>query len=100
MYRFCADRNYLEQGMYDILGNRLLRYTFSALARNHNPLSGMSFSEMKKWTEEKTALAMYTVLLAKCKISNPAHKVLKYLIVNKKEIFMVALGKIVYLLKK
>lgn len=100
MYRFCRDAGYDGDDLYDILGNRLLRYTFSALSRNHNPLSEMSFSDMKDWAEKNTALAMYSVLLPKCPPSNPAHKALKLLIAKKQYAAMVAIGKLVYLVKR
>ncbi len=100
MYRYCADLGYLESDVYNILGNRLLRYTFSALSRNHNPLSEMNFSDMKKWVSENTTREMYSILLPKCEASNPAHKVLKILINKHFYTLMVLIGKLVYLLKR
>ncbi len=100
MYRFCVDSGYTEQDLYDILGNRLLRYTFSALSRNHNPLSEMSFAEMKKWTEKNTTLAMFPVLLPKCNTVGLPHKILKFLISKKLFVFQVLVGKTVYIIIK
>lgn len=99
MYRYCESMGYLEPEVYNVLGNRLLRYTFSALSRNHNPLSEMSFADMKKWTKEKTSLEMYSILLPKCSPSNKAHLVLKAMIDTKLNTPMVLIGKVVYLLK-
>lgn len=100
MYRFCADRGYDEQNLFDILGNRLLRYTFSALSRNHNPLSKMSFSDIVKWSRNVADMELYKELLPKCNADNPAHKVLKVLISKKCAFCMAFIGKIVYVLKK
>lgn len=100
MYKYCVDMGHVEKDVYNILGNRLLRYTFSALSRNHNPLSEMSFSDMKKWVEENTNREMYSILLPKCETSNAAHKVLKMLVKNQNSTLMVLIGKLVYLLKK
>lgn len=99
MFRYCESMGYLEPEVYNILGNRLLRYTFSALSRNHNPLSEMSFSDMKKWVGENITREMYSLLLPKCEANNPAHKVLKILIKNRNSTLMVLIGKLVYLLK-
>ena len=99
MYRYCESMGYLDPEVYNILGNRLLRYTFSALSRNHNPLTEMSFADMKKWTKEKTSLEMYSILLPKCSPSNKAHLVLKAMIDTKLNTPMVLIGKVVYLLK-
>lgn len=99
MYRYCESMGYLEPAVYNVLGNRLLRYTFSALSRNHNPLSEMSFSDMKKWTDKNTSLEMYSILLPKCNPSNNAHMVLKAMINSKLNTLMVLIGKFVYLLK-
>ncbi len=100
MYRYCEAKGYIVSEVYNILGNRLLRYTFSALSRNHNPLSEMSFSDMKKWVNENTNREMYDLLLPECETNNPAHKVLKILIKNRNSTLMVLIGKLVYLLKR
>lgn len=100
MYRFCTDRGFSGQKMYDILGNRLLRYTFSALSRNYDPLSQMSRGEMKAWAEKNTSLAMYSLLLPRCNTTNPAHRILKLLISKGCAGLMVMTGKAVYRLKK
>lgn len=100
MYNYCSDMGYVESDVYNILGNRLLRYTFSALSRNHNPLSEMAFLDMKKWVKENTNREMYSILLPKCETNNAAHKVLKMLVKNQNSTFMVFIGKFVYLLKR
>lgn len=100
MYRYCESMAYLEPEVYNILGNRLLRYTFSALSRNHNPLSEMSFYDMKKWVKENTTREIYSTLLCKCVACNPAHKILNILIKNHNSTLMVLIGKVVYLVGK
>lgn len=100
MFRFCRERDYNDKKLYDVLGNRLLRYTFSALSRNHNPLSEMTVPDMKKWTRESISLDMFRELLPECEASNPAHKVLQLLIAKKCTGLMVLIGKLVYILKK
>lgn len=100
MFCYCESMGYLEPEVYNILGNRLLRYTFSALSRNHNPLSEMSRADMIKWVKENTSREMYKVILPACTFSNPAHKVLNLLIRFKCNALIVGLGKLVYLLMK
>lgn len=100
MYQYCLEEDYLCSDVYNILGNRLLRYTFSALSRNHNPLSEMSRADMIKWVKENTSREMYKVILPACTFSNPAHKVLNLLIRFKCTALIVGLGKLVYLLMK
>lgn len=100
MFRFCRERGCNDKKLYNILGNRLLRYTFSALSRNHNPLSEMTAADMKKWTKQSISLDLFSELLPECEASNPAHKVLQLLITKKCAGLMVLIGKLVYILKK
>lgn len=100
MCNFCSNRGYNNQMVYDIMGNRLLRYTFSALSRNHNPLSKMSFSDMRSWAYNLSKKPLYKELLNKCNPENTAHKILKILVLKRNAVLMVLIGKIVYSLKK
>ncbi len=100
MYQYCESKGYMEADMYNILGNRILRYTLSALSRNHNPLSEMSFSDMKKWGDENTSREIYSLLLPRCRTSNIAHKALKLFIENNLSVLMVLVGKVIYLIRK
>ncbi len=99
MYRFSIEAGYSEQDLYDILGNRLLRYTFSALARNHNNLSEMNLTDMIDWAKEISSRELYSVLVPNCKTSNVAHSILRMLIDKKQYFAMVIVGKVISILK-
>lgn len=96
MYAFCCDRRYEDARVYTVLGNKLLRYTLSALARNHNPLAEMKWKQQQEWAKEKTGQPMYGVLFARTRVSNPIFSVLKLLIRHEHYGLMVLMGKLVY----
>ncbi len=96
IYTFCCDRQYDNPQVYTVLANKLLRYTLSALARNHNPLAEMKWKQQKGWVQAKTQQPLYDALLKKARISNPIFLILKFLITHKLFGLMVLMGKLVY----
>lgn len=96
VYTFCCDRQYDDAQVYTVLANKLLRYTLSALARNHNPLAEMKWKQQKEWAQAKVQQPLYGILLKKAHISNPIFLILKFLITHKSFASMVLMGKLVY----
>ncbi len=80
MVTFLQQRGYTKPCVYTVLGNRLLRYTLSALQRNCDPRSKMDYKARKQWFLAMRQLPLYAQLLPKAKISNPAHAVLAVII--------------------
>lgn len=95
MYEFCKERGYAKEDMYNILGNRLLRYTLSALSRNSSQQSGMSAQEQKHWFKSIREKRMYSTILPQCKTSNIAYSVLNFLIEHNCSGCAVLIGKII-----
>ena len=100
MYDFCAESGVFNNEVRNILGNRLLRYTLSALSRNNNPLSDMKIIDRKKWFVDICNLPLYSLLLPEVKSSNIAFEILKKSILGKKSMLPIILGKIVYVFRK
>lgn len=96
MYAFCTDRNYTDPRVYTVLANKLLRYTLSALSRNHNPLAKMKWAQQRQWVEENTGRPLYGSLLSQARISHPVFSVLRFLIRRNQYSLMVLIGKVVY----
>lgn len=100
MYHFCRHRQYAEQTVDTVLANKLLRYTLSALSRNHNPLAQMGWSQQRKWAKEITGLPLYGSLLPQAHITNPALSALRFLLRRKQYGLMVLMGKLMYSLMR
>ena len=83
MYEFCIQREYTKSDMYNILGNRLLRYTLSALARNSSQKAGLSSKEQRQWFGEICEKDLYKNLVSLCIPSNVVHGVLRWCICHK-----------------
>ncbi len=96
MYDFCIDRHYNDPQVYTVLANKLLRYTLSALSRNHNPLAQMKWGEQRKWAEENMGRPLYGSLLPQAHISYPVFSALRFFIQRNRYSLMVLIGKIVY----
>ena len=50
-YELCEEKNVLDNKAVEVLGNKLIRYTMSAAARNNNTLSELDRKKRKKWAE-------------------------------------------------
>ena len=96
MYEFCCDRGYHDKMVYTVLSNKLLRYTLSALSRNHNPIAQMTLTQQRNWAEEQLARPLYGSLLPHAHITNPAFSVLRFLISRNRYGLMVLIGKFVF----
>mgnify|MGYP003301270079 CR=1 FL=1 len=96
MYKFCCDCECVDQTVYTVLGNKLLRYTLSALSRNHNPLAQMGWKQQQQWAKEQIKRPLYSDLLSQAHVSNPAFSVLRFLIRHRLGWLMVWMGKIVF----
>lgn len=100
MYTFCIERGFSQTSLYTVLGNRLLRYTLSALSRNSNKKSEMTYQEQKDWFNDICGKSLYTELLSQCVSSNIVHSILKWCIEHKKSIFAVTIGNAINLIRR
>lgn len=99
-YELCEEKNMLDGKSSEVLGNKLIRYTLSAAARNNNPLSGLDKKGRKKWAERLYEKPLYALLLGKKFKTNIIFSLFKAFI-NKKMTFMILFsGKILYFLGK
>lgn len=99
-YNYCAENGILSQNAFEILGNRLLRYTLSALARNNNPLSETDAKGRREQIAYMINLPLYNTVLTEDFNSNPIFKILKRLILKGRIGLLSLIGKAVYILKK
>lgn len=95
MYAFCSERNYQNKYMFNVLGNRLLRSTLSALCRNFNKQSGMDASDRKGWFLAVCDNELYGRLLPKCTPSNIVYACMKFAIEHRLTYLALFMGKIV-----
>lgn len=95
LYTFCVQRAYSAKDLYDILGNRLLRYTLSALSRNSSPKAGMDMAEQKRWFQAICKKEMYLKVVPNCTPSNIVHSVLRWCIAHKCSGLAVAMGNLI-----
>lgn len=95
---FFEERNSVTQRVNEILCNKLLRYTLSAICRNFNKLSEMDNSARKEWFLNCCEKELYKKLLPCCKPSHPAYAVLKICITNKNAVAAQLLGRAVSVL--
>lgn len=98
MYEYCLEHGFSEDNLFDVLGNRLLRYTFSALSRNNDKKAEMSFTDKKEWVKSTVSLEMYEALLSRCHANGIAHKVLAFAIKKRSLSLILLLGKLVNIL--
>lgn len=96
-YHYCRENQALTSTLIAMLGNKLLRYTLSALARNHSPKSGMDSRGRKDWVErELYSKPLYGQLLAEPFKTNPAFGVLRFAISRKWTWLSLLAGELVY----
>lgn len=95
-YEYCREQNMLTDEMTAIFGNRLLRYTLSALSRNNNPLSGMGKAERREWIKNAIERPLYQELYKKDYPSGKALGVIKGLIKRKNINMLDLAGAFVY----
>lgn len=99
MYSFCKENGADVKRMNDILGNRLLRYTLSALGRNNDAQSEMDTKDRMREIKRIASLPLYSELLPECTPENPAHGLLRFSILKRLDLISSLLGKAVYIFK-
>ena len=100
MFKFFVSNNYKNTQVYTVLGNRLLRYTLSALQRNCDKRSGWNYKDRKEWFLNTCELSLYKLLLDNAKISNPAYFVMAFIIKHKMAFAADLLGEIIQVIRK
>ncbi|MEE0945900.1 MAG: glycosyltransferase [Acutalibacteraceae bacterium] len=100
-YEYCKQCGILDCNAINVLANKLLRYSLSALSRNNNPLSKLSFKARREWVcENLFSRELYTALLSGKINTNPVFRLLKFAINTKSHLLCLLLGKAVYILRK
>lgn len=99
-YKYCAENGGLTEKAKSVLGNRLIRYTLSALARNNNPLSEMDGKARREWIVKMCDMPLYNMLIKSDFQASAVSAVIKFLIEKKAVTALSVIGKIVYRLKK
>lgn len=94
MYAFCSQRGYQNKYMFDVLGNRLLRSTLSALCRNFNKQAEMDGSDRKRWFLAVCDNELYRQLLPKCTPCNIAYACMKFIVEHRMTNFALIMAKI------
>ncbi len=95
MYAFCSERDYQNAYMFRVLGNKLLRYTLSAICRNFNKQSGMDGKDRKQWFLSVCDNELYRQLLPKCKPSNIVYACMKFAIEHRLTHIAMLMGKMI-----
>lgn len=95
MLDFCKGRNYTAEEVYNILGNRLLRYTLSAVSRNLKPQAEMSRKNRKEWFLSLAGMPLYSELMPKCKPSNIVYALLKFAVTHKQYLLVSIFGRMI-----
>lgn len=100
-HRFCQENGMMTPAAVQMLGNKLLRYTLSALARNHHPKAGMDGAARKQWIKrELYERPLYSTLLQEKLKANPVFAVLRLAISGKWTWLCLLLGRMVYTFRK
>lgn len=100
MFTFAENNGQLDSEAYGILANKLLRYTLSALCRNNNSLSGMRGKDRKKWFLDICGMDLYEKILPQAGKQNIVFCVLRRAIMKKHSFVALAMGKILFRLRK
>lgn len=98
MLAFFEEKKAVTKRVNEILGNKLLRYTLSAICRNFNKLSEMDNAARKAWFLNCCEKELYKKLLPNCKPSHPAYTMLKKCIIKKNAAAAQLLGRAVSVL--
>lgn len=98
-YRFCLERELLTREARRILGTKLLRYTLSALARNHHPLSRMTGRERKRWLQETLQKPLYGELLGRDVSLGPVWGPLRRMVLEKNVHLLLLAGRLCHILR-
>ena len=99
-YEYCVSSEILDRKAVNILANKLLRYTLSALSRNNNPLAKLNGRQRKEWVKSTILTdGLYTALLSEDISTNPVFRLLKFAINKKLTSLCLFMGKAVYYLR-
>ena len=82
------------------MGNRLLRYTLSALQRNCDKRSGMDYKDRREWFLRTRQLPLYKDLLNDSKIFNPAYCITAFVVKHKMAVIADVLGTVIGIVRK
>ncbi len=99
LYKFFKENEYLNHAVYGVLGDKLLRYTLSAICRNFDPKAQMSTADRKNWFAACCNMPLYGEILPQCDPSHPAYGILKFAIGKKNFTVANALGKVISILR-
>lgn len=99
MFDFYKENYKINKEVYNILGNRLIRYTLSAICRNFKKESGMSEKGRKAWFNEICDKPLYAEILPSCIPKNAVFGILKKAIMNKNTFVAFFVGRVVDLLR-
>lgn len=99
-FDFFRDNNYINSNVYNVLGDKLLRYTLSAVCRNFYVQSMMNGKERKQWFKNCCEKPLYQIILPNSKPSHPAYKILKFAIEKNNYTLAGVVGKFVSVLKR
>ena len=100
MLEFFKSNSYVDEKVCTVLGNRLLRYTLSALQRNCDKRSGMGYKYRKEWFLKTCQLPLYKELLNNSKISNPAYYITAFVVKHKMAVVADLLGMVIRIIRK
>lgn len=100
MLAFCEKRQHTDRTTMDMLAEKLLRYTLSALSRNCDVRSNMDHKARRAWFYEICRRPLYTRLFAGAKVSNPVFVLLKWAIKRHSGMTALTLGRVVNILRR
>ena len=100
MFEFLKANGYEGRQVCTVLGNRLLRYTLSALQRNCDKRSGWNYKDRKEWFIKTCELSLYKSLLGNAEVSNPAYFAMAFVIKHRMAFAADLLGKIIRVVRK
>lgn len=99
--QYCQESGMMAEQAVRMLGNKLLRYTLSALARNNDPRAGMDGGARKQWIEQELyTRPLYSGLLQEKFETNPVFAVLRLAISRKWAWLCLLMGKLVYWMRR
>lgn len=99
MLKFFESMGELNLKTYNVLGERFLRYTLSAICRNFNKQSNMNWAKRKDWFLKCCDTPLCKKLLMHYQPTHPAYQVLKHSLLSKKPLNALLLGRTISVIK-
>jgi len=84
---------------YNILGERFLRYTLSAICRNFSKQSNMDWTDKKEWFLKSCDAPLCKKLLLSYHPVSPVYQILKHCLLSKKPFNALLLGRTISVIK-